>query len=139
MKHLDKYIAVEGELPAAPLDMPERFNRAMSELQADGWRVVVKDIGTDFTGPLGIPVPKSQPIKLLLWREGGTVGDARLAVIQALEKNTLASAVSAWLSEIAIEVVQPTIEDAKRLAVNWGPIIIAGAVGVAALIIFLRK
>src|SRR5688572_9557675 len=64
------FALVSGRVPSAPLDLPRRMEAVYQHLQAAGWRVVVKTIGTDFSGPLGIPTPKAQPIELYLHREG---------------------------------------------------------------------
>jgi hypothetical protein len=65
---LRPYAFVTGRIQSAPLDLAQRMESVYQRLQSEGWSVVVKSIGTDFSGPLGIPFPKEQPLELYLYR-----------------------------------------------------------------------
>ena len=60
---LRSYVLVTGTLTSAPLDLPRRFEAVLEALQARGWRVAVRSIGTDFGT---IPTPRDQPLELYL-------------------------------------------------------------------------
>lgn len=123
---LRQYVLVTGTLPSAPLDLPARFQRATEALEAAGWSVVVRSIGTDFEGPLGIPIPRDQPLELLLYRPGATftAEQAQAALERALRSVSLGySAIGAWLRELTQEVVAPTMLDAARAALEAATLI----------------
>ena len=125
------YAYVSGWLTSAPLDLPQRFAAVVRQLEARGWRVVVRSIGTDFEGPMGLPVPRDQPLELFLWRPGGFGAvDAARALGEVLaELNLSYSPLRAWLLELRREVVRPTTRQAGELgALGWL------AIGAAALV-----
>src|SRR3990172_6022000 len=98
--HLKSYALVKGTLKTAPLDAPGRFEGVVTSLQGAGWIVSVKSIGTDFAGPLGMPVPRDQPLEVYLKRKDGafTAKDAERALTQVLESMDLHySPIGAWL------------------------------------------
>ena len=112
-----RFAYVHGQITSAPLDLPGRFEAVLHHLQAAGWRVVVKSIGTDFIGPLGLPVPRSQPVELLLHRDdrGYTAPEAQAALAAALRAVHLNySPIAAWLHELGREVVAPTVRQARQ-------------------------
>jgi hypothetical protein len=110
---LRPYALVTGKIPSAPLDLPQRMEGVYRLLQNAGWRVVVKSIGTDFSGPLGIPVPREQPIELYLYRpEKFSASDAQNALTSALLASGIGySPIGSWLGEIVDHVVVPTARD----------------------------
>lgn len=110
---LSGYAFVKGEIKSAPLDLVKRMDKVYAELKKAGWNVVVKSIGTDFSGPLGLPVPRSQPLELYLMKRGGpfTLADAKSALQEVLERSKLNySMTDAWLKEIKREVLAPTLK-----------------------------
>lgn len=113
---LRPYVLVEGHISSAPLDMPKRFEAVVQRLQAAGWRVVVKSIGTDFGL---VPTPRDQPIALYLLRpdRAFTPDEAQAALGAALrELNMAYSPVRAWAAEVTREVIEPTVRQAAGVA-----------------------
>lgn len=137
MKHtrpewLKPYAFVTGHVQSAPLDLAQRMETVYRRLQAESWSVVVKSIGTDFSGPLGIPAPKSQPIELYLFRkESFSASEAQAALSGALRATNLSySPTGAWLGEIVDQVVLPTAVDLRtahrETATNAAWLIVGG-------------
>lgn len=114
---LARFALVSGRIPAAPLDLPQRMESVYAALQRAGWRVVVRSIGTDFTGPLGLPVPRAQPIELYLAPANGArfaAAQAQAALASALRAANLNySPLGAWLEELRHEVLEPTVHQAQ--------------------------
>ena len=113
---LGSYVLLQGILTSSPLDMPSRMNQVYANLATMGWRVAVKSIGTDFSGPLGVPVPKDQPIELYLLRiAGGTTPEnAAQALATALDAvNLTYNPIGAWIVEFGKNVVAPTVQQAS--------------------------
>lgn len=112
---LRPFALVEGVITSAPLDLPGRFELAIQQLQAAGWRVAVKSIGTDFGF---VPTPKDQPLAIYLWRPGAfTAADAQAALSGVLGRlNMNYSPIRAWIAEVVREAVAPAVDDAKL----WG-------------------
>lgn len=110
---LRKYALVRGQISSAPLDLADRFGAVVAQLDAEGWRVSVKSIGTDFGL---VPTPRDQPFELYLWRpEEFSSEQAHQAVNQALESTGLGySATESWAGEVVEEVIRPTFEDVKE-------------------------
>lgn len=141
---LQPYAHIKGTLSSAPLDMPARLDSVVAALKAAGWSVVVRSVGTDFSGPLGIPVPRDQPLDILLDRQDQayTADDAQNALSDALSKvNVNYSPIGAWTHELNTQVVQPSLQDAAtaaKKAVSATPYILAGVVGLAVLILVIK-
>lgn len=131
---LKDYTLVVGVLPSAPLDLATRFDHIIAALKQSGWNVAVKKIGTDFEGPLGIPIMKLQPLELWMHRTDRTYTaiEAQAALVNALAHETIAyNPVSATLSEYWREVVVPSAQDATKVGqkgLEWLPWVIGGAV-----------
>lgn len=135
---LRPYVLVEGVISSAPLDLPRRFELVIARLQALGWRVSVKSIGTDFGF---IPLPKDQPLALYLLRPDRpfTAAEARAAVDGVLRSlNMSYSPTREWAAEVVREVVQPTLQTVTREGMSLGKIAAAGA-GVAVVIMLSRR
>lgn len=131
---LRPYVLVEGVISSAPLDLPRRFEQVIARLQALGWRVSVKSIGTDFGF---IPLPKDQPLALYLLRPDRpfTAREAHVAlasVLQALNMNY--SPVREWAAEVVREVVRPSL----RTGTDLGKVAVVGALVIGALLLTLR-
>jgi hypothetical protein len=133
---LRKYALVSGRISSAPLDLAQRFDAVTAQLDAEGWRVSVKSIGTDFGL---VPSPRDQFFELYLWRPDDFSPDqAQEAVNQALESTGLGySATESWAGEVVEEVIRPTIEDVKETitrppATEW---LLIGALLVGAVIV----
>lgn len=128
---LKSFVEVRGRIPSAPLDLPARLDSIVATLRAAGWVVVVRSIGTDFEGPLGLPVPKDQELVLLLARQAPfDASDAEAALTAALAKANLGySPISAWLRELAGEVVAPTVRQVEatvRQSTDNGTLLLMG-------------
>lgn len=124
-EHLRKYARLTGQIRTAPLDLAAQLDRVWAALKKAGWLVVPRSIGTDFTGPGGLPVPKSQPFEVLLHRKDRpyALDEAKSALATALKLASLDySPTGAWLQEIKTEVAVPTlktIESGVRTAWDW--------------------
>ena len=136
---LKPYALVTGRVSSAPLDLPARMEQVYSGLRARGWNVVVRSIGTDFSGPLGVPVAKDQPVELYLHRTGAyTASEAQDALRDTLRSMNLDySPLGAWAGEVFQNVVQPTIQQAaakvEASSMNLGKWIALGVGGVLAV------
>lgn len=117
---LRPYALVEGVITSAPLDLPARFERVVHELQALGWRVAVKSIGTDFGF---VPLPRDQPLAVYLWRPGQFTAEGAQAALSGVlgRMNLSYSPVRAWVAEVVREAVAPAAEEAK----TWGLVAVA--------------
>jgi hypothetical protein len=138
---LKTFAHVKGVLSSAPLDLPDRLDQAVGALKAAGWTVVVRSVGTDFAGPLGIPIPKDQPLDVLINKaDPYTLDDAQTALSQTLNLlNVNYSALSAWAGEIVTEVVEPTIADVKKDVSSSLPWVLGGiGLGLVLLIAIKR-
>lgn len=137
---LKPYALVAGRVPSAPLDLPQRMERVYAQLKANGWTVVVKSLGTDFSGPLGLPVPREQPVEIYLFRPGKfTAREAEAvlgAAIRAVGLNY--SPIGAWLEEIAQEVIVPTVKQTVKAAKGSMKFVFIG-VGVVGALFVLSK
>lgn len=139
---LKPYARLSGMLPSAPLDLPQRLNAVTHALQQAGWRVVVESIGTDFAGPGGVPIPRSQPLILRLHRTDRpyTPDDAEAALRTALRNVSLDySPLGRWAGELASQVVQPTIDQALTGSATALKLIGFAGIGYALLALFGKK
>lgn len=117
MPALQGYVSVKGEIRTAPLDLASRMERIYSALSKAGWIVIVRSLGTDFVGPLGLPVPKSQPFELWLKRKDRTATkeEAKRALEVALKAAMLDySPLSAYADEVSTQVVVPTLKTLEK-------------------------
>lgn len=144
---LKPFAHVTGSIPSAPLDLATRMDAVTKALKSAGWTVVVRSVGTDFTGddgrtflgvsvnnPLGIPKIMDQPIDMLLHRTDRTyiAKDAQDALNTALHaSNVNYSPIGAWTAEVNKEVIQPTIATVQSKVSTYAPYLMVG-VGVAA-------
>lgn len=135
---LRNFAEVQGKVPSAPLDLPARLDRVVTQLRTAGWAVVVVSIGTDFEGPFGVPAPKDQPLELLLAKTTGpfTAEEAQTALQSALAAINLGySPVGAWLRELVTEVApalpQPPRFDPIEIVINYWWLILGATVLVA--------
>lgn len=138
---LRPYALVMGRIESAPLDLAQRMESVYQQLQRAGWSVVVKSIGTDFSGPLGIPFPKEQPIELYLYRKTEFSAEAAQSALSAtLESFNLSySPIGAWLEEVVNEIVVPTVKDVRKVqreATSTAVWIVVG--GLAAFVLIAR-
>ena len=138
---LKPYALVTGTIPSAPLDLPQRMDGVYRRLQNEGWRVVVKSIGTDFSGPLGLPVPKAQPIELYLYRATPfTAGDAQNALTHAVLASGLGySPIGAWLGELVDHVIVPTANDVRRAGQKASTTLVWWVVGGLAAFVLIAR
>jgi hypothetical protein len=118
-----------------------RLESVYLHLQQAGWRVVVKSIGTDFSGPFGMLVPREQPIELYLHRANKfSAADAQSALASALEAIGLGySPIGAWLGEIIDEVVIPAAGDLRRAQQKATDTIIWWVVGGLAAFVLVAR
>ena len=117
---LKPFAHVTGTIPSAPLDLASRMDRVVNTLRSAGWTPVVRSIGTDFQGPLGMPVPKDQPLDMLLHRtdRSYTIDEAQTALKDAIKDatNVYFSPTGAWLTELTSNIAIPTITQAAQQA-----------------------
>lgn len=132
--HLRPYTYVKGTILSAPLDMPSRLDEMTKKLKDAGWTVYVRSVGTDFSGPLGIPVPKAQPIELLIHRTDKPYFaiEAEAAVIRAMADMTWNySPLERYAGEIQQEVITPTVKEVAQITKTGAslaiPVIVAFA------------
>ena len=137
---LRPYALVTGRIPSAPLDLPRLMDGVYRRLMAAGWRVVVKSIGTDFAGPVGLPVPREQPLEVYLHRsEPFTAADAQAALADALRTTGLGySPIGAWLGEVIDQVVVPTVNDVRRIQKAASSMAVWVVGGLAAFVLIAR-
>lgn len=116
---LKPFAEVIGWIHSAPLDLSARLDATVRQLRAEGWTVVVRSVGTDFDSGFGVPLPRAQRLHVLLHRTDRpyTPKEAHEALSRVLSGAAVTySAWGAWAGELAREVITPTVEDARALA-----------------------
>lgn len=112
------YALVIGEISSAPLDLMDRMQGVYDRLRLAGWLVFPRSIGTDFRGPLGLPIPKTQPIELYLHKrdQSYTKEEAELALSKALHDASMEyHPIESWMAELHKEIIQPTLQQTGSL------------------------
>jgi hypothetical protein len=105
---------------------------AVQTLRSAGWTPVIRSVGTDFAGPFGIPMPKDQPVDILIHRYDRpySMSEAQdavgLSLLSASGKSF--SVTGAWLSDFIGAIVMPpkaprvpVTADSHPTYDSWGP------------------